>query len=155
MRARVCARAVVAAGCRCCEAGERGEQARHKHSSAAGASPATEPGPRAGAARISSPAPQPTARAPAAVSRTFPSNYLRSEPVSPAQLRPAAVGLTSSSCGPPGIPDEQDESSPAPSSSRPRSLPGSSSVVSPLKTGGGDSALLNAAILNCEKVSGK
>lgn len=34
-------------------------------------------------------------------------------------------------------------------------MAGSRSAVSPLKTGGGDSALLNAAILNCEKRSGK
>ncbi len=74
----------------------------------------------------------------------------------PAKTRcPAAAALTSSSCGPPGIPDVHEESSPAPSSSRPRSLPGSRSAVSPLKTGGGDSALLNAAILNCEKLRAK
>lgn len=61
-----------------------------------------------------------------------------------------AAALTSSSCGPPGIPAGQEGSKPSASSSRPRSLSGSRSAVSPLYTGGGDSALLNAAILNCE-----
>lgn len=61
------------------------------------------------------------------------------------------AALTSSFCAPPGTRVVHAELNPLPSSSRPRSLPGSRSAASPFKTGGGDSALLNAAILNCEK----